>query len=114
MRAGTSYAVELDTCPAGQPIYAFTLHGGRAQLQACSRRATWIRSEAVLATHGAAHKPKAKQRPAAAEPAAKQTPTAAVPVQQGQTQKVKKHKAPKDKDRKKEKTKVRRQCNFCR
>lgn len=105
---GTSYAVELDTCPAGQPVYAFTLHGGRAQLQSCGRRATWIRSEAVLASHEAANKPKAKQKPAAAEPAAKQTPTAAVPVQQGQAQKVKKHKARKDKDKKKEKAKVKK------
>ena len=55
--AGTTYAVEVEACKPGQPIYVFAMHSGQVQMQTCSRRATWIHSQAVLASHEEAAQP---------------------------------------------------------
>jgi hypothetical protein len=54
---GTTYAVEVEACKPGQPIYVFAMHSGQVQMQTCSRRATWIHSQAVLASHEQAAQP---------------------------------------------------------
>lgn len=112
--------MEVETCRAGQPIYAFATQNGEVQLRPCSRKATWIRSDAVLASHKAAANrtipPTAKPTAAAASPSVskQQVPAEAAPAKQDEVQKAKKkkkHKEGKHKDRDTEKTgKV---CNAC-
>ncbi len=91
-------------------MYAFSPQGD-FQLQPCTRRATVIRSEAVLASFAArANRPlrskllQQQQQQQLAAPAA--------PVRQGNIEKVKKHKQRKDKERTKEK-KDKVSCRDC-